>query len=91
MRCAASFANPNGIATSSPRQACNACLGRGFGNGNNANRVVADVRRAGGNGWAATALGFLTGNGTIREEAKSEKTDKGVDSAKHFTYPHLNL
>lgn len=35
------------------RKACLECV---FGKGNNANGVVAEVRRAGGNGWAATAL-----------------------------------
>src|SRR2546425_12062608 len=44
--------NPKGIATSSPRLACNAYLGCAFGNGNNANGVVAEFRRAGGNGLA---------------------------------------
>jgi len=55
--------NPEGIAASSPRLAWNAYLGCAFGNGNNANGVVADVIRAGGNGWGATALrleGWLT-------------------------------
>ena len=56
-------ANPNGIASPSPRLACNAYLGCTFGNRNNANGVVARANRANGNGCAATALwldGLLT-------------------------------
>ena len=48
--------NPKGIGASSPRLARNAYLGCAFGNRINANGVVAEVRRAGGNGWASTAL-----------------------------------
>jgi len=48
--------NPKGIGASSPRLACNAYLGCALGNRINANGVVAEVRRAGGNGWASTAL-----------------------------------
>ena len=48
--------NPKGIATSSPTLASNAYLGCAFGNGNNANGVVAKAMRAGGNGLATTAL-----------------------------------
>ena len=55
--------NPKGIAASSPRLACNAYLGCAFGNRNNANGVVAKVRRAGGNGMAATALRLGTFGG----------------------------
>jgi len=36
--------------------ACNAYLGCAFGNRINANGVAAEVRRAGGNGAASTAL-----------------------------------
>ena len=46
---------------SSPRLASNAYLGCAFGNQINANGVVTEVRRAGGNRWAATAsrLGMM--------------------------------
>jgi len=47
---------PKGIVASSPRVASNACLGCVFGNGNNANGVVADVVPAAGTGLASTVL-----------------------------------
>jgi hypothetical protein len=48
--------NPKGIGASSPRLACNAYLGCAFRNRINANGVGAEVRCAGGNEWASTAL-----------------------------------
>ena len=48
--------NPKGIATSSPRLACNAYLECAFRNGNNANGVAAEVMPAVRNGLATTAL-----------------------------------
>src|SRR6266550_374330 len=48
--------NPKGIGASTPRLACSAYLGCAFENRINANDVVAEVRRVGGNGWASTAL-----------------------------------
>ena len=53
---ATGLGNPKGIVASSPRLRGTSYLGWAFGNGNNTNGVVAEVRRAGGNGSAATAL-----------------------------------
>ena len=51
--------NPNGIASPSPRLACNACLGCTFGNETNANGVVAKANRVRGTDEPQPRCGWM--------------------------------